>query len=241
MRTFKYDPKRFAELRKTMLTGSIPIIVIALAAGLYMGLRNAHSETSSVNVLLIAVPVSVFLALIAGGIGLARGVKRQRVLYESYRLTIDESGIIREQFNTPTIRIMKSDITLIAKNANRSFTIKGRNNREVIGIAGQVEDYEELEQILRQIKPFGGPAQKPLLEKYGRFAGIVTIILFAAVFLSNDKTIVTLSGILLIGLLGWSFTEVLRSKHIDARTKRGMYFVIFPIFAVLSKLALLWL
>ncbi len=112
---------------------------------------------------------------------------------------------------------------------------------QVIGIACQIEDYEELEQILRQIKPFGGPDRKPLLEKYPRLSGIIAIILFAAVFLSHDKTIVTLCGILLLGLLGWSFTEVLRSKHIDARTKRSLYFVIFPVFAVLAKLAFLWL
>jgi hypothetical protein len=241
MRTFKYDPARFSELRKIILKGSIPVMLAAIAVGFYVGFSIRQSQNSSVNVLPVAIPISVLLALLAGRIGLTRAVKRQRVLFESYRVTIDESAIIREQFNTPTIRIMKSDITLIAKNANKSLTIKGRNNREVIGIGAQIEDYDELEKILRQIKPFSDPSQKALLEKYRSLLGIVTIILFAAVFLSQDKLMVTLCGILLLGLLGWSFIEVLRSTHFDARTKRSVYIMILPVFAIVAKIAFLWI
>ncbi len=242
MRTFKYDPNRFAELKKIMMGRSLSLpLVAAVALGLYMGFSNGQSTADSVNALLIVLPVSILVMVIALGSGLARGIKRQRVLYESYRLTIDENSITREQFNTPTIRIMKSDITLIAINPNRSITIKGRDNREVIGIAPQIEDYEGLEQVLREVRPFSDPQQNPLLEKLGRYSGIITVLLFAAVFLSNDKIIVTPCAILLLGLLGWSFVGIRRSRHIDAKTKRGMYFMVFPCFAILAKLVFLWL
>jgi hypothetical protein len=111
----------------------------------------------------------------------------------------------------------------------------------VIGIGPQVEGHEELESLLRQIRPFGGAVRQPLLERYGRSAGLVTIILFAVVFLSNSKSVVTPAGLVLIGLLGWSLVEVQRNKNIDAKTRRGMYMVIFPLFAVLAKLAFLWM
>lgn len=74
----------------------------------------------------------------------------------------------------------------------------------------QIDDRNELEQILRQIKPFGDRLQQPLLEKYGKSAGFITIILMLLVFISNDRTIVTASAALLLGLMGWSFSETLR-------------------------------
>lgn len=222
-----------------MLTRSLPIILPALAAGLAIGLRGANGGHSTTNVLLIVVPLSMVVAIVAAGLGLWRTSERQRRLYESYRLTIDEGCITREQFDTVSIR--KSDIAFIAKNANRSFTIRGRSSREIIGIAAQIEDYDELERHLQQMKPVGGTARKPLLEKYQGLAVIVTIILLAAVFLSNNKAIVTPSAVLLLGLLGWSFLETKRSKQIDARTKRGMLFMIFPCIGIVAKVVFLWL
>lgn len=239
MRTFKYDLNRFAELKKAMLKGTLPIMLVALAAGLYIGLGNSQSHPTPMLPAILS--VSITGALIALAIGLSRAVKRQRALYESYRLSIDEDGITREQSNTPTIRIMKADVTFIAKNANGSFTITGKSIREVIGIGAQIEDRDELEQMLRQIRPFGDRLQPPLLEKYGKHAGFVTIMLLLLVFMSNDRAIVTASAALLLGLLGWSFAETLRSKNIDAKTKRSMYMVFFPAFGVLAKLAFIWL
>jgi hypothetical protein len=241
MRTFKYDLNRFAELKKTMLKGTIPIMLVALAAGLYVGLHGSQTETESVSRMPIVLPVTILVALIALALGLAQAVKRRRALYESYRLSIDENGITREQANTPTIRIMKSDITAITRNANKSFTLKGNSIRDVIGVGAQIENYDELEQVLRQIRPFGDGLQKPLLEKYGKLAGVGTVVLFLPVFLSNDRAVVTPCAVLLLGLLGWSFVETLRNRNVDARTKRSMYMVFFPVFGVLAKLAFIWL
>ena len=239
-RIFKYDPDRFDELRKIMLTRSIPVSTLAIAVGLYLGLSQGQPQQGP-NVTLIALPLSIVLALLAGGFGLMRAVKRQRGLYDSYRLLIDDDSISREQLNTPSVRIMKSDISLIAKNKNGSITIKGKDNREVIGIGSQIEGYDELEAVLRQIKPLGGRDQRSFLERYGKLSGVATIILMGAVFLSEDAITVILCGAVLLGLFGWSFLEVQRSKHIDAKTKRSMYVAIFPVFAVLAKIAFLWL
>jgi hypothetical protein len=236
MRTFKYNAERFSELRKRIIIRALLVLVPAVAVGLYIGLSGAEPA-----VLSIAIPVSLFGAIVASGFGLRRGIKRQKALYETYRLTIDQNAVTREQQNTQTIRLPKSDITLITKNRNGSFTIKGKNPRDVIGIAPQIEAYEELELLLRQMRPFGGPVHQPLLERYGRFSGLGALLLFAAVFLSTSKTIVTLAGLVLIGLFVWSVIEVQKNKNIDAKTKRSMYLVIFPVFAILAKIAFLWM
>jgi hypothetical protein len=236
MRTFKYNAERFSELRKMIIIRSLLVLVPAVAVGLYIGLRGAEPA-----VLSIAIPVSILGVTMASGFGLLRGIKRQRALYETYRLTVDENAVTREQQNTQTIRLLKSDITLITKNGNGSFTIKGKNPRDVIGIAPQIENYEELELLLRQMRPFSGPVHQPLLERYGRFLALGVLILFAAVFLSTSKTIVTLAGLVLVGLFVWSVIKVQKNKNIDAKTKRSMYLVIFPIFMIIAKIAFLWM
>ncbi len=241
MRTFKNDPKRFSELRKLFFVRTIPMMALALAVGLYIGLSGPQAKDPKVNVMPLAAPIAIAVAVGGGVLGLFRASKRQQELYETYRLTLDETAIVREQKTTPTIRIPINEITRITKNANSSFTIRGRNDREMIGVAPQIEDHAELERLLGRIRPFGGDVHRPLLEKYSRFSGVLTVILFALVFLSNEKTVVLLSGSLLTGLLCWSFVEIRKSKHIDARTKRSMYMVVFPLFAVLAKIAFLWL
>jgi hypothetical protein len=65
--------------------------------------------------------------------------KRTRRLYESYVLTISDSAITREQYQTPTVTISNSDINVIIKNNNGSFTIKGGTAQDLIGIPTQIE------------------------------------------------------------------------------------------------------
>ena len=236
MRTFKYNAARFSELRKRIIIRSLPVLVPAVAVGIYIGLSGAETA-----ILPIAIPVSILGVTMASGFGLFRGIKRQKALYETYRLTIAANAVTREQKNTQTIRLPKSDITLITKNTNGSFTIKGKSPRDVIGIAPQIEDHEELELLLRQMRPFNGPVHQPLLVRYGRFSGAGALILFAAVFLSTSITIVTLAGLVLVGLLVWSVIEVQKNKNMDAKTKRSIYLVIVPIFMIIAKIAVLWM
>lgn len=241
MRTFKYKQERFNELRKKILTRTMPIILVAMASGIYISFQNTQSNGMSSDVLPISIPISILVVLLAGGTGLFRGIKRRQALYNSFLLLLDQDGITREQSNTATIKIMNSDITLIAKNANRSFTIRGKSSRDVIVVEDTIQEYEELERMLRQVKPFSESVPIHFLERYGRVFIIFTLVLFFAVFISDDKTIVTVGGILIIGLMGWSTSEALRSKNIDAKTKRSIYLVVFPIFSILAKLVILWL
>jgi Ca2+/H+ antiporter len=114
MRTFKYDAECFSELRKKIIVKSISVLVPAMAVGLYIGFSGQQSESNRMDVLIISIPVAVIIAL-AAGFGLFRGIKRQQALYASYRLTIDENAVTREQQNTQTIRLPKGEIQLITR------------------------------------------------------------------------------------------------------------------------------
>ena len=72
--------------------------------------------------------------------GLYRGVNRQKEIFDSYRLTLDNNAITREQHKTPTITISNTDVIEIVKNSNGSFTLKGNSPVNVIGVPSQIDD-----------------------------------------------------------------------------------------------------
>lgn len=222
MEQFKIRQDGFKEIRKAMLIKAIPISLLAAVGGLAISHFNTNVQQSDVNVFPIVVPI----VLGALTFGLYRGVNRQKEIFDSYRLTLDNNGITREQHNTPTITISNTDISEIIKNSNGSFTIKGNSSVNVIGVPSQIDDYEKLEKSLAQIRQISTKSSEPFLQKFRGLLSILTIGLMAAVYISKDKIIVGVSGTVLLAVMGYSFFEVQRSKNVDSKTKKGMWWLI---------------
>ncbi len=223
MEQFKIRKDGFKEIRKAMLIKAIPISLLATFGGLAISHFNTNAQQSDINVFPFVIP----LVLGALAFGLYRGVNRQKEIFDSYILTIDDNGITREQHNTPTISISNADLKEIIKNSNGSFTIKGNSTVNVIGVPSQIDDYKKLEKLLSEIRQILSKNSEPFLQKYRGLLSILTIGLMAAVYISKNKIIVGVCGTVLISALGYSFFEVQRSKNIDSKTKKGMWWLIF--------------
>lgn len=230
MEQFKIRQDGFAEIRKQMLAKSIPLTLIAVVIGLGISLFNPNNQNSSVNVLPFVIP----FVLLAVGFGLYRGVNRQKKLFESYTLSISDNSVVREQANTPTIKIPFSDINAIIKNSNGSFTIKGRSSLDVIGVPSQIDNYEHLESTLNLIRPMTVVSQQPTTRKFTMPIVIATLALMATVYLATNKILVAVSGILLSGIIIYSFIQIQRNKNIDNRTKRASYWIILVLFSIIG-------
>lgn len=230
MEQFKIKPEGFKEIRKQMLVKTIPLAVIAVAVGLGVSYFNPNNQGDKVNVMPIVIPV----AFGAVAFGLFRGVNRQKQLFQSYCLTISETGIVREQKNTPTISLSFSDINEILKNSNGSFTIKGRTALDVIGVPAQIDNYQHLETTLNQIRPLNIKTIEPTAQKLRVPLIFLTLGLFAIVYLVSNKIIVGISGTTLTGILIYSFIQIQRNKNIDSKTKRSSYWVILVLFSVIA-------
>ena len=222
MEQFKIRKDGFKEIRKVMLIKAIPFSLLAAFGGLAISHFNTNGQQSDVNVFPFVIPI----VLGALAFGLYRGVNRQKEIFDSYILTLDGNGVTREQHNTPTIIISKEELSEIIKNSNGSFTIKGNSYVNVIGVPSQIDDYEKLEKLLAEIGPISTKSNEPFLQKFRGLLSILTIGLMAAVYISKDKLIVGTSGTILLVVLGYSFFEVQRSKNIDSKTKKGMWWVI---------------
>lgn len=222
MEQFKIRKDGFNEIRKAMLIKAIPISLIATVGGLAISHFNTDVQQSEVNIFPIVIPLVVG----ALAFGFYRGINRQKVIFDSYRLILDNNSIRREQNNTPTITISNSDIIAIFKNSNGSFTIKGNSSVNVIGVPSQIDDYEKLEKSLAQIRQISTISSEPFLQKFRGLLSLLAIGLMAGVYISKDKIIVGVSGTLLLLFMGYSFFEVQRSKNIDSKTKKGMWWLI---------------
>lgn len=222
MEQFKIRQDGFKEIRKAMLIKAIPISLLAAFGGLAISHFNTNGQQSDVNVFPFVIPI--VLGLLA--FGLYRGVNRQKEIFDSYRLTLDNNGISREQHNTTTITISNTDVSKIIKNSNGSFTIKGNSSVNVIGVPSQIDDYEKLEKSLAKIRQISTKSSEPFLQKFRGLLSILTIGLMAAVYISKDEIIVGVSGTVLLVVLGYSFFEVQKSKNVDGKTKKGMWWLI---------------
>ncbi|MBZ5857739.1 hypothetical protein [Flavihumibacter profundi] len=229
MQVFKIRQDGFKEIRKKMLLRSIPILLIAGTVGITISTMNSKQKENDVNVLPIVIP----MAVLALGFGLYRGVNRQRLLFESYTLTITNNLITREQLNTPTISIYFNDVKEIAKHKNGSFIIKGKGTVNLIGIPAQIDDYFKLETALQQIQPIVIKDNVSLLKKYQSFTGLVTVGLMLCVYTVNNNIIVGLTGSALVALMISSFVKIRSNKNVDSKTKRSVWWVLLVLVSVI--------
>ncbi|WP_299441621.1 hypothetical protein [uncultured Aquimarina sp.] len=231
---FQIKENGFAEIKKTMILRAIPVVVLAAGTGLAISHFNSNGQSSDVNVLPFVIPIIIG----AVAFGLFKGINRQKGLFESYRLIINENEIIREQLNTQRISIPHNEIKSIIRNPKGILTIIGNSTTEIIGIPSQIKNPEKLEQLLTQIHPITESDKKPLIEKYRIVFILIVLAMMVSVYISNNKMIVGISGAILILFLGYSFYEVRRNKNIDKKTKNGMWLLIFVLFSVIGTMYL---
>src|SRR6185436_3523286 len=102
MEQYKIKPNGFREIRKQLLLRTLPISILAIAVGLGVAFSNPTMQDSPVNIWPLLIPFILFTT----GFGTWRAINRQKQLFESYCLTISDTGISREQKNTPSISIV---------------------------------------------------------------------------------------------------------------------------------------
>lgn len=229
---FQIKENGFAEIKKALIIKTIPVAILAAGTGLTISHINSNGQTTDVNVLLFLIPLVVG----ALAFGLFKGINRQKELFESYKLIVNEYEIVREQNNTQTISIPRNEIKSIIKNPKGILTIVGNSYTDVIGVPSQINNSEKLEQVLSEIKPITYSNKKPLFEKYKGVLILIVLGLMATVFISTNKLLVGITGLILILFLGYSFYEVRRNKNIDKKTKNSMWWLLLVLFSVIGNM-----
>jgi len=235
MEQFKIRQNGFSEIKKGILARTIPLLLLAASGGLviaYFGAKGRESEETA-TVFIIMIP----LILIIMGISLYRGIKRQKTIFESYKLTIDNDGITREQCHIPPISIPLAEISKIYKTPKGGLIVVGNSAANAIGIPSQIENLEKLEQLLSGIKDISDNGKAPFFQKHARVFSIllplVTMGLVLIVYLGNNKIIVGVCGAILIIFLAYAFIKIQKDKNIDTRIKKGAWLMTFVFISII--------
>jgi len=229
---FQIRENGFNEIKKAIIIKTIPIAILAAGTGLVISHFNTNGQESDINVFPFVIPIIIG----ALAFGLFKGINRQKELFESYRLIINENEIIREQNNTQTISIHHNEIKSIIRTPEGILTIVGNSNTDIIGVPSQINNSEKLAQILSQIKPITDSHKKPLTEKYKGLLILLMLGLMASIYISKDKLVVGITGTILILFLGYSFYEVRSNKNIDQKTKNGMWWLIPVLLSIMGNM-----
>jgi hypothetical protein len=229
MPTFLIQKNGIKEIQKNNLLRVIPLMVLALIGGLLIGMRNTGDTDAEVSIWPYMIPLFVVVIWI----GLYRGLKKQKQLLETYKITITDNVISREQVNTPTISLYFNEINVISKEAHGGFTIKGPRPGELIVIPKQIENIDLLEKELQNIRPVSMTSQIPFFQRYGLLLGVVNLTLMVLIYKSSNKWIVGMAGLFFGCIMTWSYLSILRSKNIDDQTKKGLRLTLLVTVAVL--------
>ncbi|MCX6239794.1 MAG: hypothetical protein NTY07_19990 [Bacteroidia bacterium] len=231
MRQFKNKKEGFKALKKQIIILSIPLtLIICVFVYIISFADPAVNKTSNVNVL----PFTATLLLGVFAYSIYRSNRRQKVLFDSYTLTIDEESITREQYNTPTIRFLIADIRKIIKTGKGAFVIQNNKSKDYIVISTDIEDKQELEKLLGKICEFTMSTTKPIVA-YLMFPLVIFVLgLMAIVYISDNKILVGISGPLLTAFMLWSFVSIQKNKNFDKKTKRSSYLSFILILSVIG-------
>ncbi|OQP60385.1 hypothetical protein A3860_33955 [Niastella vici] len=222
MHSFKISPDGYKQVRKKILLLSLPAALIVffvanISSWLNISSRNTVSLPASFYLTML-IPVLVFIAVIAFGV--YRSLARVKKMFDSYELLITDKLISREQLNTPTVSIYLSEVQEIIRHKNGSYIIKGARANDLIMVPKQIENREQLEVVLDQIKPIATKGKAANQLRAQALLNLAALVLMLCVFNFDNKIIVAVAGILCIGLSIFNFIRIQKSKNVDYRTKR---------------------
>lgn len=234
---FRLRPDAFKAIRKKILLIAIPLLLIAMTLGFAIAHFGSDKPEGDFGFMLLAIPMALVFVVPS----FLTTLKRQKTMFESYRLTFDGKTLIREQKNTPTIQLSFFEVRQISKVSNGSFVIQGLQKGDCIYVSEHIEDYKEVETALNNIMPVTTKLSKSLMQKYGWLLVLGMLGLMMVVFISKNAFLITGCGIVLLVFLGWGWYECKTNKSIDKKTRKGLWWLLILFFAVLARIIGSWM
>ncbi|WP_456313981.1 hypothetical protein [Pseudomonas shirazensis] len=227
---FKIRENGFEEMKKELIFKSVPMLLISMIFGIAIVFFNTKNSEDLFRALPFIIPIYLF----ALGFGIRTGLKRQKILFQTFKLTFLENNIIREIANTPTVNIPFTDIQSIIKDKKGTYTIKGKTAVETILVPSQIENHGGLELTLNNIKPIEELTQSKFEEKYRIPIILLMFICMATVYISFNKILVGICSVVVSTLLIRSSIQILKNKNIDNKTRRIGYYSLIVLASVIG-------
>jgi hypothetical protein len=234
---FKIGPEGLKAVQKTLFIKALPQMAVAIVGGILIGYFNTSNAKGNGSSYLVILP----LILIGATVFVWYTINQQIRLLGTYKLIVTETSIVREQSNLPKATIPIEDITNIIKDEERGIVIRGKAEGELILANKYLDDYDQLESLLSAIKPVVVLESKSLFLKYYGFLSLLVVGLMACLYLSQNKIVTIITGLILVTGLTYAFFMVRNNPSIDPKIKKGTWTWLLLILIILlgmySKLA----
>lgn len=208
---------------------TLPLVLFSSAVGLYV----AHSNGNDSPAILVTALAVIGTTL---AITLRILVRRQCDSFRTFRLTLTDDRIVREQEGFPILEIAFSNISQLTEDPHSGLRVRGADRYQDLFVPVSLENYADVKGALAQYQTV--EVTNRLRWSYPRTlaVGAGTAALYAICFLSRNSVYVISSGILLVAVLVGSFYFTLRSPHISKRTKRVVWLTPLVLLSILARL-----
>lgn len=212
----------------------LPRIIVSYILSMVVAILISFAvNRSSGDISLVYFVVGIMI--VVGIFGTYRSYQRQKELFESFSLIIDEYSITRVIQNTRSVTIKTQQITKITKAKAGNFIINGVTKGEVIYIPAQIDHYEKVLEMLEKIRPVTLQVRVPFMQRFSFLFTLLSAAAMAGVYISKEKWIVAVSGTIVLSIFGWSGYKLYTNKNVDNRTKRFLPVIILVALAVAAS------
>jgi len=161
------------------------------------------------------------------------GKKRQRQMYYSYTLIVNEIGLTRKQKNAPDMSIPFSEITAIEEIKRGFLIVKGDERNKKMLIWPYVENFDELKALLETYHPIMPIVYKNIFQKYPLLLFLLLLAACTLVYVSNNKIVVAICAFGASIYIGWAFYRTRTNKYMDTNIKKRAWVVLIFVFFML--------
>jgi hypothetical protein len=219
MQQYRLRWEEYTVLKKKVLVRIMPfMIIIAVILCVTQGYNPRTGEISWLSILGVLAIFTLFCWW-----SIYRILNRQKKIFETYRLTVHDNLIIREQYNSPKIEIYVSEITSMSKSTVNHIVIRGKSPNEIIYVPPQLENYEELERRLEGFMLIVPSPKKTFFQRYQPFVLLLVLVLFVASLGATNAIVSAACGLPVVGICLYIFFAGQQNKNYDKRAKRSLW------------------
>jgi hypothetical protein len=180
--------------------------------------------------------VALFV-IIFGGLGFYRGLRRMNETWSTYKLTVADDHILKQQSYHPGIRIERAEVTAIWKASTGDIVVKTKDWKKFIAIPRSLNGLQEVEGILSQWKPIKQYPRTKIFLSYSLPFLILLVVVLASRGYLRDHTpnmpaiFIAFLAITVVHL--FVLRTLRRFPNLDERSKPKRWQFIFMIISIL--------
>jgi hypothetical protein len=219
-------------LNKKMVK-SLPLIIVAVLAGMGISFFQI-AQIYNNHIFLIVILPTLLICVGAIFIGLKFGLKIYKENHLDIVFSIENNLLKITKKGKDIIYATKDNINKIEEYNDEAIIIFLKNKQKII-LNKNIENYNNMKLELNEISEISKVNKKPNNIFY-TILSLGIIILYIVFSLSVDKTIIILSGVLIVGIIIFSIVKTLLDKSVDKRIKIMFLIAIILLVDIIKKI-----